>query len=64
MNCEDPKYIAESEKKFKNAKTIKEFLHLWSKFYNNEICIPTYLDVFVGGEDNEQATYEMGRKFQ
>lgn len=64
MNCESPEDIEKSEKLFMQARTYTQFLDLWSKFYTNEICIPTYLDNFVGGEDNPQATNEMGRKFQ
>ena len=56
--------MKESKKAFHKVKNLKQFKKLWSKFYTNEICIPTYLDNFVGGEDNPQATIEMGKKFQ
>lgn len=53
-----------SRKKFMNAKTLNEFLRLWSLFYENKIYTPDQLALFIGSRDNSQASIEMGRKFQ
>ena len=37
MNCEDEKTRELSKQQFLKAKTLEEFLELWSKFYSNEI---------------------------
>ena len=52
-----------SENTFKQSQTLEQFLTLWGSFYLNQICIPTYSGTFVGTEDNEAATFEMGGKF-
>jgi hypothetical protein len=54
----------QSRKTFLKAKTMVDFMKLWSSFYENKICIPTYFASFVGAEDNEQATHELGLKFK
>lgn len=64
MDCNNPDDIEKSEKLFRAAETYKDFLELWSRFYLNKICIPTYLDNFVGAEDNPDATLEVGSKFR
>lgn len=64
MDCKDKKVRKLSKKKFHKAKSLEQFLELWSKFYNNEICIPTYYNTFVGAGDNPDATFEVGKKFQ
>ena len=64
MDCSKEKDRNISRDKFNKVKTFQGFIDLWSKFYTNEICIPTYLDNFVGAGDNPDATIEMGKKFQ
>lgn len=64
MDCSDQEGHSKSKEIFSRAKTYQEFLNLWSKFYSNEICIPTYFSVFIGAEDNKHATKKMGQKFQ
>lgn len=57
--------IKKSKKLFNRCKTIKDFLELWSKFYENEIYLPGYYGKFVSLEgDNPQATLDMGKKFE
>lgn len=63
MDCNNPEDYEKSEKIFQKAKTFQEFLKLWQMFYLNRICIPTYVDNFVGAEDNPQADESMARKF-
>ena len=62
MDCDSEKYQEESRKKFLKAKTVKKFMKEWAKFYKNKNCIPTYSSNFVGGEDNPEATFELGEK--
>jgi len=64
MNCESQEGHTKSKEIFSQAKTYSQFLDLWSKFYINEICIPTYFASFIGDNDNKYATIEMGKKFQ
>lgn len=64
MNCQDREYQDKSKELFLRAKTYSDFLKLWSKFYINEICIPTYFSNFIGGEDNPEASKEIGDKFR
>jgi hypothetical protein len=64
MNCEQEKYRQMSRSKFQKVRSYTEFLEIWSSFYQNRICIPTYFDTFVGAEDNPQATQEIGDKFR
>jgi hypothetical protein len=62
--CDDMDTREQSRKTFLEAKTMVDFMKLWSSFYENKICIPTYFASFIGGEDNEQATHELGLKFK
>ena len=62
--CDTNEEIALSKKIFKSANTVSEFMDLWSTFYENKICIPTYLSKFVGADDNPQATLELGKKLK
>ena len=70
MDCESEKDRENSKKIFMKAKTVKKFMKQWGKFYRNKICIPTYLDKFVGeitsgdqsNHDNPQANFELGEK--
>jgi len=62
--CDTEKERKKSEKLFKKAETVVEFMEIWSKFYLNEVCIPTYLDKFIGAEDNPEATIELGKKLE
>ena len=40
-------------------------MELWSRFYENGICIPTYYSTFLEGDDkNEFATKELGLKLK
>lgn len=65
MNCDpDTEDRKTSERTFKRIKAPSKFFDAWSKFYVNEICIPTYFGTFVGGTDNPQASFEIGHKFQ
>lgn len=64
MDCTKDKDRNISKDKFNKVKKLNQFIELWSGFYDNKICIPTYMDNFVGAEDNPDATMEMGRKFQ
>ncbi len=48
--------------KFKQVETLEQFLDLWSEFYLNKICIPSYYATFVGSPDNPRATFELGKK--
>ena len=56
--------IEESYQTFLYCNNLEEFLSLWSSFYENKIYVPRYLSKFVGAEDNPEATFEMGEKFQ
>jgi len=62
--CDTIKELEFSKNIFLNAKTVIEFMNLWSKFYENKICIPTYLSKFVGASDNPEATLELGLKLK
>lgn len=62
MDCSSEKVQEESRKKFLKAQTVKKFMREWADFYKNKICIPTYLDKFVGARDNPEATFELGEK--
>ena len=62
--CDTEKERKISEKIFSKAKTVIEFMEIWSQFYENKICIPTYLDKFVGADDNPEASYELGKKLK
>lgn len=53
-----------SKQIFLKANTVMEFMNVWSKFYENKICIPTYFSKFVGAEDNPEATAGLGRKLK
>lgn len=62
--CDTIQEIEISKKIFLSAKTVVEFMDLWSKFYENKICIPTYLSKFIGAGDNPEASEELGKKFK
>lgn len=62
--CDNISDMEKSKAVFLKCKTVVEFMETWSKFYENEICIPTYLSKFVGAEDNPQATYSLGKKLK
>ena len=54
-----------SKRRFLRAQNVVEFMELWSKFYENGICIPTYLSTFLQGSDNNKlATEELGLKLK
>ena len=67
MDCENKIDIEKSRKLFKKANTVLKFLEVWSSFYENEVCIPTYLSTFIStGEDhdNPQANLKLGEKLK
>ena len=53
----------ESMLKFKEISTIPEFLDLWSNFYSNQVYTFGYFALYVGAEDNDEATFEIGKQF-
>ena len=63
MDCTESKSYQISKSLFKNITSYREFLNLWSKFYQNKICIPTYLDNFYGAEDNPDINSKIISKF-
>lgn len=53
----------ESKLAFMSVTTIDEFLELWSRFYDNEVFIPTYGDRFINLDgDNPHADKDVSRK--
>jgi len=57
--------IKMSRYEFQNAKTLKDYLLLYSLFYLNEICINNYSDTFINPKgDNPLANEELGKKFK
>lgn len=62
--CDTEKEREISKKIFLGAGKVSEFMDLWSKFYENKICIPTYLSKFVGAEDNPEANENLGLKLK
>lgn len=63
--CDNEKNMENSKRQFLKAETVVEFMELWSRFYENGICIPTYLSTFLEGDDkNEFATKELGLKLK
>lgn len=54
----------ESLLKFKECKTLEEFLHLWSLFYENKIYIPTYNSKFLRSANKSKNKSENIAKFQ
>jgi len=62
--CDNELDMEKSKEIFLKCKTVVEFMEIWSKFYENEICIPTYHSKFVGAEDNPQATRDLGKKLK
>lgn len=62
--CDTEKERHISKKIFQSAKTVVDFMNIWSKFYENKICIPTYLDKFIGSDDNPEATKELAEKLK
>lgn len=66
LDCDDidGEDVQKSKLLFENATSWEEFLDIWSKFYVNEVCIPTYMSKFIGGPDNDQADLKTGLLFQ
>lgn len=67
MDCENQRDIEKSRKIFRDAKNVKQFLQVWSSFYENVVCIPTYLSTFVSDKedhDNIHATLKLGEKLK
>lgn len=63
--CNNEKAMESSKREFLKAETVVEFMELWSRFYENGICIPTYFSTFLEGSDrNEFATKELGLKLK
>lgn len=62
--CDTVKEMEESKEIFMKAKTVVEFMEIWSRFYENKICIPTYYSKFIGGPDNPQANIQLGHKLK
>ena len=63
--CDNEKDMENSKRQFLKAESVVEFMELWSRFYENGICIPTYLSTFLEGDDkNEFATKELGLKLK
>lgn len=52
-----------SRKLFLRAKTWRQLVQLWVKFYSNEICLPTYYASWIGGTDNPLATFDIGKRY-
>lgn len=63
LDCGSKEDRRASQQKFFECNTFEEFLLTWSKFYLNEVCIPTYYDVFTEAEDNPQANAELAQLF-
>lgn len=65
MDCESKEARRASKQQFFACDTWEEFLRTWAKFYTNEVCIPTYYDVFINNEsgDNPQAGAELAQLF-
>ena len=61
--CDTAREREISKKIFQSAKTVVDFMNIWSKFYENKICIPTYYSKFVGAEDSD-ASVELGLKLK
>ena len=62
--CDTDAELEISKKIFLSAKTVAGFMDIWSKFYENKVCIPFYYSKFIGAEDNPEATKELGLKFK
>ena len=63
--CDNDEDMERSRVQFLRAESVVEFMELWSRFYENGICIPTYLSTFLEGSDrNEFATRELGLKLK
>ena len=63
--CDNDEDMERSRVEFLKAESVVEFMELWSRFYENGICIPTYLSTFLEGSDrNEFATRELGLKLK
>jgi hypothetical protein len=63
--CDNDEDMKKSKLEFGKAETVVEFMELWSRFYENRICIPTYYSTFIDGSDkNEFATKELGMKLK
>ena len=63
--CDNEADMEKSRREFLKAKTVVEFMELWSRFYENGICIPTYYSTFLeGGDKNVFATKELGLKLK
>lgn len=62
--CDTENEMKTSRKIFETAKTVVDFMDLWSKFYENKICIPTYYSKFIEAGDNPEASKELGLKFK
>ncbi len=63
LDCGSEEDRRASKEKFFECTTDEEFFLTWSRFYLNEVCIPTYYDVFTGAEDNPQANAELAQLF-
>jgi len=48
---------------YEHVQNLSDFLNVWKLFYIGQVYIPTYLDIYLAGTDNLQATNEMGRQF-
>lgn len=63
--CDNEQDMEKSKRQFLKAESVVKFMELWSRFYENGICIPTYLSTFLDGDDkNEFATRELGLKLK
>lgn len=65
-DCSDSAVRNEMKNIFKDIDTVDEFLYVWSLFYENKVCTPTYFDIFSGNisGDNQHVTYLTGQKFK
>src|SRR5437868_10410390 len=65
MDCEDTQTRVYFQKQFYACNTIFDFLQLWSDFYENKVCLPTYYGTFVSDKgDNPHANFALGKKFK
>ena len=62
LNCGDVETRSYYKNLFYQCNNFEDFLDLWGQFYENKVCIPSYYGSFVGGSDNKQATFELGKK--
>jgi len=65
MDCDDDETRDYFKQQFYACHTVNDFLQLWSTFYENKVCLPSYYSTFVNDNgDNPQATLELGKKFK